>query len=108
MHLVDRPDSTFTTQELERLAAYRAAVAAGFYTDWDGTAQSTDGDMLAWLQRSDGALDGDAYPFTAEERQNLERLKAAVAADGDAGVGGRYADDRPPSAARAKQEDANR
>jgi hypothetical protein len=24
----------FTDQELQRLASYRAAVAAGFYTDW--------------------------------------------------------------------------
>jgi hypothetical protein len=86
MHLVDRPDSTFTTQELERLAAYRAAVAAGFYTDWDGTADSTDLDMLSWLSRSAGALNADAYPFSAVERQHLEQLKAAHATQHDPNV----------------------
>ena len=35
MELVDRTYSTFTKQELVRLTAYRAAVAAGFYTDWE-------------------------------------------------------------------------
>ena len=29
----------FTDQELERLASYRAAVAAGFYTDWPRAAK---------------------------------------------------------------------
>jgi hypothetical protein len=33
MQLVEPAPGTFTTQELERLAVYRAAVAAGFYTD---------------------------------------------------------------------------
>jgi hypothetical protein len=33
MQLVTPAPGTFTTQELERLAVYRAAVAAGFYTD---------------------------------------------------------------------------
>jgi hypothetical protein len=52
MHLVEPPiTSTFTTTELERLAAYRAAVAAGFYSDWDGSAASTDTAVLAWLPR---------------------------------------------------------
>jgi hypothetical protein len=34
MHLVEPPEGTFTTQELERLVAYRAAVQSGFYSDW--------------------------------------------------------------------------
>ena len=34
MHTVEPTSGTFTQQELERLAVYRAAVAAGFYTDW--------------------------------------------------------------------------
>jgi hypothetical protein len=33
MHPVERATSTFTTQELARLAVYKAAVAAGFYSD---------------------------------------------------------------------------
>jgi len=88
MHLVDNAFSTFTTPELERLAAYRAAVAAGFYTDWDGSTVTTDIDVLAGL-----AANG-AYPFTAEERQRLERCRAAVA-------DGVYSDDRPPVDTRA-------
>ena len=38
MNLVELPNGTFTKRELERLIAYRAAVAAGFYTDQDGSA----------------------------------------------------------------------
>lgn len=33
MTLVDLPFGTFTNEELARLAVYKAAVAAGFYTD---------------------------------------------------------------------------
>jgi hypothetical protein len=36
MYLVEPAEGTFTKQELARLRAYRAAVAAGFYSDWDG------------------------------------------------------------------------
>ena len=86
MHLVEQPpNSTFTTAELARLAAYRAAVAAGFYTDWDGSAASTDTHALAWLS-------GTEYPFTADERQRLDRLRLDVCA-------GQYADDQPAVAA---------
>lgn len=94
MQLVDQPNGTFTTSELARLAAYRAAVQAGFFTDWDGSASCTDTALLAWLPRasaaSAGAGEGDpaAYPFTAEERQKLDRLRAALEEGGDA-------DDRP-------------
>lgn len=42
MHLVEPAIGTFTKQELARLAVYRAAVAAGFYTDWDASAATTD------------------------------------------------------------------
>jgi hypothetical protein len=91
MHLVDQPpNGTFTPQELARLATYRAAVAAGFYTDWDGSAASTDTDELAWLG-------GSNYPFTADERQHLDRLREDVGA-------GRFADDQPAVAAPAVSE----
>jgi hypothetical protein len=105
MHLVEGSNSTFTTQELQRLAAYRAAIAAGFYTDWDGSAETTDTETLAWLRapaadepNSNAAA---AYPFTDAERLRLERCKAAVAA-------GYYSDDAPPSEASATLEDSTR
>jgi hypothetical protein len=89
MHPGEGTTSTFTTQELARLAAYRAAVAAGFYTDWDGSTLELDTRVLAWLRHPpDGAV-GEGYPFTAQERQRLEACRAALAA-------GRYADDLPP------------
>jgi hypothetical protein len=89
MQLVDRPDGTFTKQELERLTAYRGAVAAGVYTDWDGSTASADTEVLAWLRAADGVVAPDAYPFTAEEQERLERCRATVARGG-------YADDLPP------------
>ena len=87
MHLVDQPNpstynGTFTTQELARLSAYRAAVLAGFYTDWDGSAVSTDRRLLTRLQRV------PAKAFTAQERQRLVHMRKQLAAGG-------YADDRP-------------
>jgi hypothetical protein len=42
MELVERVNGTFTKRELERLIAYRAAVAAGFYTDQDGSADTAE------------------------------------------------------------------
>ena len=94
MHLIDPPVGTFTTQEVTRLLAYRAAVAGGFFTDWDGSATGMDTHLLEWLPRADAAAEttADAYPFTSKEREQLEELRAAVAA-------GRYAEDSPPSAA---------
>jgi len=93
MHLVDQPStSTFTTQELARLATYRAAVVAGFYTDWDGSAATTDTRLLARLLQTPR---GSAYPFTAHERQRLVQLRKQVSA-------GAYAEDQPPHDALAK------
>jgi hypothetical protein len=87
MHLVDQPStSTFTTQELARLAAYRAAVVAGFYTDWDGSAATADTRLLARLLRTPR---GAAYPFTAHEHQQLVQLRKRLNA-------GAYAEDQPP------------
>jgi hypothetical protein len=95
MYLVDQPPKgTFTPAELARLAAYRAAVKAGFYTDWDGSASSTDVEVLAWLG-------GTRDPLSVDERQRLNRLRMEVAA-------GRYSDDQPapPAQASERQEAA--
>ena len=79
MTLVDnQPTSTFTTEALARLAAYRAAVTAGFYTDWDGSASTTDTEALAWVHDSTAHPGG--YPFTVAELARLERTRQAVAA----------------------------
>ena len=100
MHLIDPPTGTFTTQEVARLTAYRAAVASGFFTDWDGSADGMDTDLLAWLPRAEAAADGDVYPFTSEERERLEELRAAVSA-------GSYPDDSPPGTASLSREGAD-
>ncbi len=42
MELVEYANGTFTKRELERLIAYRAAVAAGFYTDQDDSVDPVD------------------------------------------------------------------
>lgn len=80
--------STFTTTEWARLATYRAAVAAGFFTDWDGSAARTDTETLAWLRRADA----ESYPFTSDERRALEGLRTRL-------VGGEFADDQPSGSA---------
>jgi hypothetical protein len=87
MYLVDNDSSTFTNDELTRLAAYRAAVAAGFYTDWDGTASEPDVEVLAWLAHARESAGG--YPFTPDELVRLEHCRDAVAAR-------YYSEDLPP------------
>jgi len=66
MDLVERANSTFTKRELERLMVYRAAVAAGFYTDQDG---------------SEGPADTDAAEAHPSEAHSAE-AKAAPAEAG--------------------------
>lgn len=93
MTLVDNESSAFTSSELARLAMYRAAVAAGFYSDWDGSAMTTDTQALAWLSQPHAC--GDPYPFTPDELVRLERARAAVAA-------GYYREDVAPRARRRR------
>jgi hypothetical protein len=94
MDPLDRVDGTFTTRELERLAVYRAAVRAGFYSDWDGSASAPDaqvlGDVLA--PRNDDARTA-GFPFTTDEQQRLEACRVALES-------GQYVDDLPPRAPR--------
>jgi hypothetical protein len=100
MTMVDRqPTGTFTTQEIARLAAYRAAVEAGFYTDWDGSATETDTETLAWLYNAES---GGAYRFSAQERAHLEQMRMELEQGG-------YAEDRPAvSSEAATDPDASR
>jgi hypothetical protein len=93
MQLVEQqPPSTFTTQELARLAVYRAAVGAGFYTDWDGSADGTDRRLLTRLLR--------VRPLSGAERQHLRRLRERVAA-------GSFVDDGvAPTSVEGKAADA--
>ena len=72
MDLVERANSTFTKKELERLMVYRAAVAAGFYTDQDG---------------SEGPPDTDAAGTDAADAHSSEAHSAeAKAAPAEAGA----------------------
>jgi roadblock/LC7 domain-containing protein len=87
MTLVDHGFSTFTTHELERLAAYKGAVAAGLYSDWDGSTEATDTEILAWVLAPTHAS-AVSYPFTTVELERLEKCRAAVAA-------GYYSEDGP-------------
>lgn len=67
----------FTSPELARLATYRAAVFANFYTDWDGS-ESTD---LNFFDSIKGQPAGDeGFPFNPDEWDRLGRYRAAVAA----------------------------
>jgi len=93
MQLVDQPNTTFTTSELSRLVAYRAAVAAGFYSDWDGSATCTDTQVLDSLFH--------ANPFTPEQRERLEVMRARLAA-------GAYAEDQPKGPTSATTDDSAR
>jgi hypothetical protein len=94
----ERAYGTFTTRELERLAVYRAAVKAGFYSDWDGSASSPDigvlGEVLGHADES-GAQRPLGYSFNPDEQQRLERCREAL-------VAGRYVDDLPPRPAEAE------
>ena len=67
----------FTEAELARLAGYRNAVAAGFYTDACVIADTCDERdfRLDWL--IDGCVEG--YPFSHVELQRMATYKAAVA-----------------------------
>jgi hypothetical protein len=76
--VVDNDSTSFTSTELARLETYRAAVAAGFYSDWDGSAMTTDTKALAWLTQPRGT--SETYPFTPDELIRLEQARSAVAA----------------------------
>jgi hypothetical protein len=87
MQSVHNGFSSFTTVELARLAAYKGAVTAGMYSDWDGSAEGIDTQTLAWLTHAPEVA-GVGYPFTTDELRRLTVCRAAV-------VAGYYSEDAP-------------
>jgi hypothetical protein len=92
MSRLDSAPGTLTTTTTEqafthRLAIYRAAVQAGFYTDWDGTTDALDPEPLAWLAAASDGAGSTEFPFTPDELDRLRRCAEAVQA-------GSYPDDR--------------
>ncbi len=67
----------FTDAELERLAVYRNALAARFYTDACVTAHVGDEREFRLDRLIDGCVEG--YPFSHVELQRMTTYKAAVA-----------------------------
>jgi hypothetical protein len=71
----------FTERELARLAIYRAAVAAGFYTDACDPVEVATG-LDSYALPCEGSTDtprSEAYFFDAAATERLARYKAAVA-----------------------------
>jgi hypothetical protein len=80
----------FSPQERLRLGSYRAAVAAGFYSEFvPRRARRTDARLLQRLlhPRPDGEPSVPEYPFTQAELDRLAACRAAIAH-------GYYSDDR--------------
>jgi hypothetical protein len=72
----------FNAPELARLAVYRTAVEAQFYTDWNGSEDTTDLEFLASLN-TETSGQSDSFPFTTSELEVLAKTR-------DAFVGGYY------------------
>jgi hypothetical protein len=90
MSRLDSAPGTLTTPTeqafADRLAIYRAAVQAGFYTDWDGSTDALDPEPLAWLAAAAAGAAPATFPFTSDELDRLRRCADAVKA-------GYYSDD---------------
>jgi len=67
MNLVDYEfaNGTFTKRELERLLVYRAAVAAGFYTDQDGSAEPAETTALEPAEPEPAGAEASGAPRPA-------------------------------------------
>ena len=72
MNLVEYANGTFTKRELERLIAYRAAVAAGFYTDQDGSADPADAQSIETAEAVDTDETAEAHPASVEAGATAE------------------------------------
>jgi hypothetical protein len=71
----------FNARELTRLGTYRAAVAAGFYSEFPGHTRRTNARLLQRLlvPRRDSEPPVPEYPFTPAELERLEAARAAIA-----------------------------
>jgi hypothetical protein len=72
----------FSPQERLRLGSYRAAVAAGFYSEFvPGRARRTDVRLLHRLvhPRAEGEPSVPEYPFTQAELDRMAACRAAIA-----------------------------
>jgi hypothetical protein len=72
----------FSPQERLRLGSYRAAVAAGFYSEFrPGRARRTDVRLLQRLLHAhpDGEPTVPEYPFTEAELERMTACRAAIA-----------------------------
>jgi hypothetical protein len=70
----------FSAQEWRRLGTYRAAVAAGFYSEFPGPARRTSARLLQRLLHPPAGEPGvPEYPFTEAELQHLAACRAAIA-----------------------------
>jgi hypothetical protein len=84
MSRLDSAPGTLTTPTeqafADRLAIYRAAVQAGFYTDWDGSTDALDPEPLAGLAAAAASPAPTAFRFTPDELERLRRCREAVKA----------------------------
>lgn len=67
---------TFSPQERQRLETYRAAVGAGFYSEFPGRTHRTDVRLLQRLLRPRPGV--PEYPFSEAELARLTACRAAV------------------------------
>jgi hypothetical protein len=83
LHAPDSDDSlpyAFTPLELARLATYRVAVQAGFFSDWGVVADDTPKDLQVNVKLLDDAVRVPSA-FTPRELTRLAAYKGAVAAE---------------------------
>ena len=67
---------TFSSREQQRLATYRAAVGAGFYSEFPRRSHRTDARLLQRLLHASPSVPD--YPFSEAELQRLTACRAAV------------------------------
>ena len=70
----------FSARERQRLGSYRAAVAAGFYSEFPGHTRRTSARLLQrLLNPPEGEPSVPEYPFTQADLDRLTACRAAIA-----------------------------